>query len=158
MIAEQTREEEVGQDVKSTAKVHPYLFFNGQCKEAFEFYAQCLGGKIEAMLTPEGTPMAQETPPELHQSIMHACMSVGGLVLQGSDCPPDYYEEPKGFCVQLSVETSAEAERIFHTLAENGKVTMPLEQTFWAARFGMLVDQFGIPWMVNCSEDCTQAE
>ena len=70
----------------------------------------------------------------------------------GSDVPPDRYEEPKGFSVSLQINDPAEAERLFHALAENGKVEMPIQQTFWAARFGMLVDRFGIPWMVNCEQ------
>ena len=69
-----------------------------------------------------------------------------------SDAPPDRYEKPQGFSVSLNVNAPAEAERIFHALAENGKVQMPLEQTFWAIRFGMLVDRFGIPWMINCEQ------
>jgi len=68
----------------------------------------------------------------------------------GSDAPPDRYEEPKGLSVTIGVDTAAEAERIFHALADNGTVRMPLQETFWAIRFGTLVDQFGIPWMVNC--------
>jgi len=70
----------------------------------------------------------------------------------GSDAPPEMYEKPKGFSVSLSVEKPADAERIFKTLAENGSVNMPLQQTFWAVRFGTLTDQFGIPWMVNCEQ------
>ena len=143
-----------GQAEKGAVKVHTYLFFNGQCEEAFKFYEECLGGQIQAMMTPRGTPMEDETPGEWHNMIMHACLSVGDQMLMGSDCPPDQYSEPKGFSVHLSVETPAEAERIFHALSAAGRVTMPLEQTFWATRFGMLVDQFGTPWMISCSGDC----
>src|SRR5215470_2283672 len=70
----------------------------------------------------------------------------------GRETPPGFYQPPNGFCVSLSMDDPAEAERIFNALAENGQVNMPLQQTFWALRFGMLVDQFGIPWMVNCSD------
>jgi len=70
----------------------------------------------------------------------------------GSDAPPGRYEEPKGFSVSVQIKDPAEAERIFQALAENGKVQMPIQQTFWAARFGMLMDQFGIPWMINCEQ------
>jgi PhnB protein len=83
---------------------------------------------------------------------MHARLTVGELVVMGSDAPPEMYQEPKGFSVSLSTEKPAEAERIFKALAENGSVKMPLQQTFWAVRFGTVTDQFGIPWMVNCEQ------
>ena len=133
-------------------QLNPYLTFNGQCEAAFKFYEKCLGGKIEAMLTHEGTPAEQHVPPEWRKKILHARLTVGDQVLMASDAPPDRYEKPKGFSVSLNVNAPAEAERIFHALAENGKVQMPLEQTFWAIRFGMLVDRFGIPWMINCEQ------
>jgi PhnB protein len=94
--------------------------------------------------------MAEQGPPEWRNKIMHARLTVGDAVLMGSDSPPDHFEEMKGFYVTLNTEAPADAERIFHTLAENGTVRMPLQETFWAARFGMLVDQFGVPWMINC--------
>jgi PhnB protein len=81
---------------------------------------------------------------------MHVRLEVGDSVLMGSDAPPDRYKPPQGFSVNIAVEKPEEAERIFHALAEGGNVGMPLQQTFWAARFGMVVDRFGIPWMVNC--------
>ena len=133
-------------------QLNPYLTFNGQCEAAFKFYEKCLGGKIEAMLTHEGTPAEQHVPPEWRKKILHARLTVGDQVLMASDAPPERYEKPQGFSVSLNVNTPAEAERIFHALAENGKVQMPLEQTFWAVRFGMLVDRFGIPWMINCEQ------
>ena len=134
-------------------QLNPYLTFNGQCEAAFKFYEKCLGGKIEAMFTHEGTPAEQHVPSEWRKQIMHARLTVGDQVLMGSDAPPERYEKPQGFSVSLNVNAPADAERIFHALAENGKVQMPLEQTFWAVRFGMCVDRFGIPWMVNCEKD-----
>jgi PhnB protein len=131
-------------------QLNPYLTFNGQCETAFKFYEQCLGGKIEAMFRHTGTPAEQHVPPEWREKIMHARLAVNGEVLMGSDAPPDHYKEPKGFSVSLQFKDIKEAERVFHALAENGKVGMPLQQTFWAARFGTVVDRFGIPWMVNC--------
>jgi len=133
-------------------QVNPYLFFNGRCEAAFKFYETILGGKIEAMITHEGTPAADHVPADWRNKIMHARFVVGDKVLMGSDAPPDRFEEPKGFFVTLGLTDTAEAERIFHALAENGTVRMPLQQTFWAARFGMLVDRFGIPWMINCEQ------
>lgn len=131
-------------------KLNPYLMFNGQCKSALKFYEQCLGAKIETMMTYGESPMAEETPPESRNNIMHAHFTVNNQDLMASDCPPEQYEQPKGFSVLLGTDNPTEAERLFHALAENGTVQMPLQETFWAARFGMVVDQFGIPWMINC--------
>jgi PhnB protein len=132
-------------------QVNPYLMFAGQCEEAFTFYAKCLGGKIEAMLAHEGTPAEQGVPPDWRKKILHARLNLGdGAVLMASDSPPGRQSKPQGFCVSIQVKQAAEAERIFHALAENGTITMPIGETFFAVRFGMLVDRFGIPWMVNC--------
>jgi PhnB protein len=129
-----------------------YLNFKGQCEEAFKFYAQSLGGKIETLIPFVGTPSAEHVPADWHNKIMHAHMIIGESDLLGSDAPPDRYEGAKGFHVTIQVKDTAEAERIFKALSEGGTVTMPIQQTFWAARFGMLVDKFGIPWMINCEQ------
>jgi PhnB protein len=131
-------------------QINPYIFFNGQCEAAFKFYERCLGDKIDAMMTHRGSPAEQHTPPEWLDKILHARLTVGDAVLMASDAPPQHQKEPQGFSVAIQLKDPAEAERIFHALAENGKETMPIAKTFWAKRFGMLVDQFGIPWMVNC--------
>ena len=133
-------------------KLNSYLTFNGQCEAAFKFYEQCLGGKIVAMVTHAGTPAEEHVPAEWRNKIMHARLVVGDEVLMGSDAPPDRYEQSKGFSVTVGVDDPKDAERIFDALAKNGTVKMPIQKTFWAARFGMLVDQFGIPWMVNCEQ------
>ena len=133
-------------------QLNPYLTFNGNCEAAFKFYEKVLGGKIEAMMPHEGTPAAEHVPPEWRSKIMHARLTVGDKVLMGSDAPPAHHEPMKGFSVTLGVDDPADAERIFHALAENGTVRMPIQQTFWAARFGMLVDRFGTPWMINCEQ------
>jgi PhnB protein len=135
--------------------LNPYLSFNGQCEAAFKFYKQVLGGEIEAMIPYEGTPTADHVPPEWRSKIIHARLTVDDNVLMGADAPPKHYEEPKGFSVSLSVDDVADAERKFHALVKDGRVRMPIQETFWAARFGMLVDQFGIPWMVNCDKATT---
>ncbi|MBW4445239.1 MAG: VOC family protein [Plectolyngbya sp. WJT66-NPBG17] len=132
--------------------LNPYLMFNGNCEAAFKFYERCFDGKIVTMMTHKEAPSAEQVPTEWQGKIMHVCLDLGDQLLMGSDCPPGYFEAPQGFSVQLSIDKPAEAERIFHALAENGNVKMPIEQTFWAFRFGMLVDQFGIPWMVNCEK------
>src|SRR5579872_6628405 len=131
-------------------QLNPYLAFNGQCEEAFKFYEKCLGGKIIAKMTYGDTPMADQTPPDWRGKIAHMRLSVGDKLLMGSDAPPPRFEAMKGMSVTLGIDDPAEAERVFHALAENGTVGMPIQETFWARRFGMLVDQFGTPWMINC--------
>ncbi|MEG4572258.1 VOC family protein [Microcoleus sp. N3A4] len=126
-----------------------YLFFDGECEAAFKFYEQCLGGKIDQMMTYGDGPMSEEIPSEQRDRIMHANLTVGGMVLMGSDTPPDGFEKPQGFSVNLQFDDLVEAERIFQKLAENGTVKMPFQETFWSTRFGMLVDRFGTPWMIN---------
>jgi len=131
-------------------QLNPYLLFNGQCEAAFKFYERCLGGKIEMLLTHGESPMADKVPSDWRGKVMHARMTIGDRALMGSDAPPGRYESPKGFSVSLSVDEPAEAERIFRALEDSGTVQMPIQETFWALRFGMLIDRFGIPWMVNC--------
>jgi PhnB protein len=132
---------------------NPYLTFNGQCEAAFKFYERCLGGKIVAMIPFGDTPSAEYMPPDGREKIMHARLILGSQVLMGSDCHPGQpYEGVKGCSVALQVDTPDEAERVFNALAQNGIIVMPLGQTFWAVRFGMLTDQFGVPWMINCEK------
>jgi PhnB protein len=135
-----------------TMRVNPYLHFSGQCEEAFKFYERVLGGKIGAMITHAGTPAEQHTPKEWCDKIMHARLFVGDDVLMGSDAPPGHYQKPAGYSVALQIKDPVEGKRVFDALAENGTIVMPFAQTFWAAGFGMLVDRFGIPWMVNSGE------
>lgn len=136
-------------------QLNPYLFFNGQCETAFKFYEQCLGGKITTLMTYAESPdssMTEHLSPEWRNKIMHVNLNLGDQDLMGSDGLPDYDEKPQGFSVSLSLNDPTAAERIFHGLAESGKVQMPFQQTFWAYRFGMVVDQFGIPWMIGCEQ------
>jgi PhnB protein len=133
-------------------ELNPYLHFNGQCEAAFKFYERCLNGKIVAMMPHAGTPAEQQVPAEWRNKIIHARLAFGDQVLMASDVPPDQYEKPKGFSVTVSVSDAGEAEKIFKALAEGATVQMPIQETFWAVRFGMLVDQYGIPWMINCEK------
>jgi PhnB protein len=133
-------------------QMSPYLHFNGQCEEAFKFYEKCLGGKIEALFTFGTSPMAQQVPAEWGSKVMHASLKIDGMALLGTDVPPGRFQPPQGFSVSLTIKEPAETERIFHELEQNGKVTMPIQKTFWSARFGMLVDQYGIPWILNCEQ------
>ena len=133
-------------------QLNPSLNFKGHCREAFTLYQKCLGGTVQSMMTWGESPMAEHMPAGWHDKIIHAAMSVGGTILMGSDSPPDRYEEPRGFQVTINVDDPAEAERVFNALGEGGTVTMPLDKTFWAVKFGMLVDRFGVPWMINCGQ------
>lgn len=133
-------------------QINPYLLYKGDCEQAFKFYEKSLGGKIEAMIRHEGTPAEAHVSPEWKKKIMHARLVVDGQALLGSDAPLEHFEHPQGFSVSLQVKAPAEAERVFNALAEGGTVRMPIQQTFWSARFGMLVDRFGIPWMINCEQ------
>jgi PhnB protein len=131
--------------------VAPYLLFNGNCKEAFEFYEKVLGGKIEHMMTFAESPMPAQGAAGTENLIMHVSMTIGNAQIMASDCPPEYFEKAQGMSVTLGIETVEEAERIFNALAEDATIKMPLEETFWARRFGMLTDRFGTPWMINCT-------
>ena len=133
-------------------QMNNYLYFDGQCEAAFKFYEKCLGGKIEAMMTHEGTPAASNVPAEWLKKILHARLVVGDAVLMASDAPPEHYSKPQGFSINIGVTDPGEADRLFRALSEGGNVTMPIAETFWAVRFGMLTDKFGIPWMVNCEK------
>jgi PhnB protein len=133
-------------------RLNPYPTFDGQCEAAFRFYEQALGGTIVAMMTYADTPAAEHTPAEAQGKIIHARLAVGDAVLMGSDDTAGHYEPMKGFMVTLTIDEPAEAERVFAALATGGTVTMAIQETFWARRFGMLVDRFGTPWMVNCEK------
>lgn len=130
--------------------INPYLNFAGTCEEAFQLYAQVLGGKIEFMQRFGETPMGAQLSAEWKNKLMHARLNAKGSILMGSDAPPDRFKPGQGYQVSLQVDQPAEADRIFAALSEGGRVTMPLQETEWALRFGMAVDRFGIPWMINC--------
>jgi PhnB protein len=131
-------------------QVSPYLFYNGNCEAAFKFYEKVLGGKIEVMMTHEAAPESMPTPPEWKNKIMHGRISIDGQVIMASDAPPGHFHQPQGFSISLTVADPVDAENTFKTLAEGGSINMPFSKTFFARGFGMCVDQFGIPWMVNC--------
>src|SRR5262245_5323123 len=133
-------------------KINAYLSFDGQCREAFELYARVLGGKIVFLQTIGDSPMAASMPPEAHGRVMHVTMHVGDQVLQGADAPPGYFTQPAGFCVALHFDTAEAGEKCFNALAEGGKVQMPYQATFWAKGFGMLIDRYGTPWILNADQ------
>ena len=127
-----------------------YLSFDGTCAEAMRFYETVLNGKLEALLTNGQTPAAGELPPGNEDRIMHAYLVFDGGVLMAGDSVVGWpYEGMKGFHLTISYDDTAEAKRIFELLADGGRIEMPWDKTFWAEGFGMLVDRFGTPWIVN---------
>ena len=126
----------------------PYLDFDGQCREAFDFYATVFKGQITMRMTYGESPMAADMPQETHSRVMHSQLESAGGVLMGADGPP--HDASNRGCVNAQVDTPAEAERIFSALSDGAEIQMPLAETFWAHRFGMLVDRYGKGWMVNC--------
>ena len=131
-------------------QVNPYLFYNGNCEAALRFYAKVLGARIEDMLTYETGPAEMPIPPEWKKKVMHARISIDGEVIMASDAPPGNFHQPQGFAVSLQVDDPGDAERRFRALAEGGTVNVAFGKTFFSRGFGMCVDQFGTPWMVNC--------
>jgi PhnB protein len=130
----------------------PHLTFSGQCEAAFEFYARALGGTIVTMLPYGNSPLAEQVPSEWRGKILHASLAVGDTTLLGADVLPDDYERPRGFFVTLSLDDPVDAQRKFQALAEDGTVRMTIQKTFWSPAFGVLVDQFGVPWEISCEQ------
>jgi PhnB protein len=130
-------------------RVTPYLSFQGKCAEAFKLYERVLNGKVMFSMTYGESPMADKTPPEQRNNIMHTTLQIGDDLIHGADAPGTFYSKPAGLCVSISTKDYAEGERIFKQLSEGGQVQMPLQKTFWSPGFGMLVDRYSIPWMVN---------
>ena len=131
-------------------QIDAYLIFDGNCADAMRFYERTLGAKLEMMMTHAESPMAGQTPPGSENRIMHARLSLEGRLLMASDGLPGHpYHGMHGFSLSLMYPTADAGRPIFDALAAGGQVTMPYQKTFWADGFGMLVDRFGTPWMVN---------
>lgn len=133
-------------------KLNPYLNFAGTCEEAMTTYAKVLGGKIVAMLAYGDMPGDHPIPDDMRKKIAHARLVIGDQVLMASDAGPEHYKPMQGVSVTLNIPEPAEADRVFDALVEGGMKIMPLEETFWAHKFGVLVDRFGTQWMVNCEK------
>jgi PhnB protein len=125
------------------------LVFKGNCREAFEYYAQALGGQVKAMF--RFGEVLHEAPVDenFQDKIMHAWLEVGDQALMGCDAPPAYQKNMGGFSVALHTEDAAETKRIVDALAQGGTISMPLGATFWSPAFAMLTDRFGTPWIIN---------
>ena len=126
------------------------LSFNGDCEAAFKLYERLLGAKAEFVITWGASPLADDVPPEWHDKLLFARLRSRHMTLLGGDIPPSSYRRPTGFTLCLSADDEAEAERFFAELAEGGTVQMALQPTFFATRYGEVVDQFGIPWEIRC--------
>jgi PhnB protein len=130
-------------------KLHTYLNYGGNCEQAFRFYEKHLGGKINMMMTHGEQPLPKDAPPDWGKAILHARLSIGETELLGSDVPPERFKPMRSVYLSLTVGSTEEAERIYALLAEGGEIFMPMQETFWAFRFGMLRDRFGTSWMIN---------
>ena len=136
-------------------KLTTYLFFERNAADAFDFYQQCLGGTITMKKTMGDMPESDKMPAEIRGLIAHVRLVAGDAQLMGSDwCAPtgEPYPGIRGSAVSLSVESTEEAERFFAALGHGGTVTMPVAETSWAHRFGMLTDRYGVQWMINCEK------
>jgi len=130
--------------------MHPYLFFDGQCEQAFRYYAEVLGGELGELHRFGEAPPGNEMPGTDPDGVMHMQVKIGDWLLMGSDCPVGSFAPMAGVQLSLNVDSIDEAERVYAALVDGGEIQMPLQETFWAQRFGALVDRFGIAWMVNC--------
>jgi PhnB protein len=131
-------------------QLDPYLTFGGNCADAMRFYERTLDGKVEMMMTFADSPMKEQVPPDAATRVMHARLRLGDRVVMASDSMPGQpWEGIRNVHLALMFDDVAEGRRVFDALAAGGQVTMPLQKTFFAEGFGMLVDRYGVPWMVN---------
>ena len=133
----------------SNTSVQPYLFFNGRCEEALEFYRSALGAEVEMLSRFKDAPEPGMAQPGMEDKVMHASLRIGETILMASDGRCDGEPRFDGFSLSIIVSNEEQAETVFNALAEGGEVTMPLEKTFWALKFGMVEDRFGVGWMVS---------
>jgi PhnB protein len=135
---------------ETTMPVTPYLFFDGRCEEAIEFYKKAVGAKVDMLMRFKDAPVQKSDmcAPGSEEKIMHSCLNIGGTAVMASDGRAQGKPEFKGFCLSVEAKSEAEADRMFGALADGGKVEMPLAKTFFAKRFGMVADRFGVGWMI----------
>jgi PhnB protein len=134
---------------ETAMQVQPYLFFNGRCEEAIEFYQRALGAKVEMIQRFKDAPDHAQMPPGMADKVMHASIRVGDSAVMASDGRGEGTTKFEGFSLSLTVADEAQAQHTFNALAEGGAIQMPLQKTFWTPAFGMVSDKFGIVWMVN---------
>ena len=129
-------------------KLYTYLNYGGNCREAFEFYQQHLGGRITMLTTHGESPEASTVNPEWKDAVLHARLELGGTTIFGADVPPERFQPMRSAYLSLRLESDGEAERVYALLAEGGQLFMPMAETFFARRFAMLRDRFGTSWML----------
>ena len=129
-------------------KLYMYLNYGGNCRQAFEFYAAQLGGKIVMLTTHGEQPDASKVPPDWKKAVLHARIEIGETTVLGADIPPDRFKPMRSAYLSLLADSVAEAERIYALLSEGGEIFMRMEETFFAHRFAMLRDRFGTSWML----------
>ena len=134
-------------------QVQPYLFFDGRCEEALEFYKSTLGAKVEMLMRFKDSPEPTMAPPDAGEKVMHASLRIGDTTVMASDGRCGGRPSFAGFALSLNVADEAEAERRFAALADGGQVQMPLAKTFFSPRFGMVADRFGVPWMIVVADE-----
>jgi PhnB protein len=126
-----------------------YLFFNGNCEEALDYYAATIGAKINGIMKNKNAPDETARMPGPDDLVMNAILQIGKETIMASDAPGEWYNKPQGFRIHLECDSGADADRIFSAFADGGEVAQPIGPTFWAERFGMVTDKFGTPWMVS---------
>jgi len=129
-------------------KLHTYLNYGGNCAEAFRFYEKHLGGKITMMMTHGDQPGPNDVPPDWKKAILHARMTIGETDIMASDVPPERFQPMRSVYLSLALDSTDEAERIYALLSDGGEIFMPIQENFFAFRFGMLRDRFGTSWMI----------
>jgi len=129
-------------------QVQPYLFFDGRCEQALDFYRKSLGAKVEFLTRYKDNPEPKYNPPNSDDKVMHACLRIGDTQVMASDGNCTGKPSFQGFSLTINAASPAEAEQRFNALAEGGQVQMPLNETFFAKSFGMVADRFGVSWMV----------
>ena len=134
-------------------KLIPYLNFSGNCREAMEFYATLLNAEIDYMQTHGESEIADQIPPEHHNAVLHASLRGDDFYLMASDAMPGTECKAGSSHVALVVDSVEDAERVYSALSDDATITMPLEETFFSKRFGMLIDRFGTPWMIDVADE-----
>jgi len=129
-----------------------HINFNGQCRAAFEYYAQNLGGIIGTMLSYKDSPAAASAAHDWQDKILHANINIAGVELAGADLRPEDYQKPRGFYVLLGINSAAEVNSIFNALCLDGTIILAPQKTFWSKNYAIVVDRFGVPWKINCGD------
>ena len=140
--------ETIPKETKNPMKLRTYLNYGGNCTEAFHFYEKYLGGKIDMLMTHDQAPGPIHAKPEWAKAVLHASITIGETQVMASDVPPDRFQPMRSVYLSLNVDSDAEAERVYKLLSDGGEIFMPMQETFFATRFGQFRDRFGTSWMI----------